>query len=463
MALLRSRLRSLVPLGFFTGAAFLGGALYGARTAEATSHDQNPYAVVGQFGRVLVQIENNYVDPVDRGKIAEGAIRGMVEGLDPHSSYMSAEEFSLFASETEGQFGGVGIEVESRGDQLVVIAPIEGSPAESAGIKSGDRIIAIDGEDVSRTTLDKLVHKMRGAPKSHVKLSVRRQPDRDLLTFDLVREIVHVPSVSSRTLDGDIAYIRLKQFQEHTHDELLRAAAKLRTETQDNLRGIVLDLRSNPGGLVDESAEIADEFLDQGTIYTARHRGQIVDEVSAKSGGSFVHVPMVVLVNEYSASAAELLAGALQDQKRATIVGANTFGKGSVQTILDLPGGAGMRLTTARYYTPSGHSVQADGIHPDVLVELNRDPAFAGLPTLHERDLEGHLTPESHAEAGTSTRPVFKEPPSPPDAGAAAEPPEPGSDGSIARNVPKDPMTGKDFALRIAYQTLLGTVTRKAR
>jgi carboxyl-terminal processing protease len=454
---LRARLRSLATLTIFTGAAFAGGALYGSRAAEATSHDQNAYGMVGQFARVLVQIENNYVDPVDRAKLAEGAIRGMVEGLDPHSSYMSSDEFSLFASETEGQFGGVGIEVEARGDQLLVIAPIEGSPAEQAGIRSGDRIIAIDGDDVSKTTLDKLVRRMRGAPKSHVKLSVRRQPDKDLLTFDLVREIVHVPSVSSRTLEGNVAYLRLKQFQEHSHDEILRAAAKLRSENHDDLRGIVLDLRNNPGGLVDESAEIADEFLEQGTIYTTRHRGQTVDEVSAKGGGAFVRIPMVVLVNEYSASAAELLAGALQDQKRATVVGANTFGKGSVQTILDLPGGAGMRLTTARYYTPNGHSVQADGIHPDVLVELNRDPAFGGLSTLHERDLEGHLAGETHPGTGAASRPVFKEPAAPDAGGAPAPPPEGGSDGSNARNVPKDPMKGTDFALRIAYQTLVGT------
>jgi carboxyl-terminal processing protease len=450
-----ARSRSFGTLALFTGAAFAGGALYGSRAAEATSRDQNPYAMVGQFARVLVQIENNYVDPVDRTKLAEGAIRGMVEGLDPHSSYMSQEEFSLFASETEGQFGGVGIEVESRGDQLLVIAPIEGSPAERAGIKSGDRIIAIDGEDVSRTTLDKLVHKMRGVPKTHVKLALRRQSEKDLMTFDLVREIIHVPSVSSRMLEGGIGYIRLKQFQEHTHDELLKAAPKLRTLSSNGLHGIVLDLRSNPGGLVDESAEVADEFLDSGTIYTTRHRGQTVDEVTAKSGGAFDQIPLVVLVNEYSASAAELLAGSLQDQKRALVVGANTFGKGSVQTILDLPGGTGMRLTTARYYTPNGHSVQAEGIHPDILVELNRDPAFAALPTLHERDLEGHLSAETHAGGAAATRPVFHEPL---DAGHVAPPREPGADGSDAHNVPKDPMTGTDFALRIAYQSLKGTL-----
>jgi carboxyl-terminal processing protease len=428
--------------------------MWGARSAEATSHDASPYAMVGQVGRVLVQIENNYVDPVDRKKITEGAIKGMVEELDPHSQYMSPEDYSLFQGETEGQFGGVGIEVESRADALTVIAPIEGSPAERAGVKSGDRIVAIDGEDVSRTPLDKLVRKMRGVPGTHVKLAVRRTGQNDLLTFDLERQVIHVPSVASKLLDDDYGYMRIKQFQERSHDEVLRAAAKLRAEAKGPLRGIVLDLRSDPGGLVDESAEIADEFLDSGTIYTTRHRGQIVDEVKAKGGGAFVDVPTVVLVNEFSASAAELLAGALQDPTRALVVGANTFGKGSVQTIIDLPGGGGLRLTTARYYTPSGHSLQAEGIHPDVLVELNRDPSLAGIAVPHESNLEGHLSALGAASGTTAPRgPVFHEPP---DAGAVPPPREPGSDGSDARNVPKNPLTGPDFALRIAYQTLRG-------
>jgi carboxyl-terminal processing protease len=428
--------------------------MWGSRSAEATSHDQSPYAMVGQVGRVLVQIENNYVDPVDRKRITEGAIKGMVEELDPHSQYMSPEDYSLFQGETEGQFGGVGIEVESRADALMVLAPIEGSPAEKAGVKSGDRIVAIDGEDVSRTPLDKLVRRMRGVPGTHVKLSVRRPGQNDLMTFDLERQVIHVPSVASKLLDDDYAYLRVKQFQERTHDEVLRAAAKLRKDAKGPLRGIVLDLRGDPGGLVDESAEIADEFLDSGTIYTTRHRGQIVDEVKAKSGGAFVDVPTVVLVNEFSASAAELLAGALQDPKRATVVGANTFGKGSVQTIIDLPGGGGLRLTTARYYTPSGHSVQAEGIHPDVLVELNRDPALAGITLPHESNLEGHISAlGSVAGAPTSHAPVFHEPP---DAGGPPPEREPGPDGSDAKNVPKDPLTGRDFALKIAYQTLRG-------
>jgi carboxyl-terminal processing protease len=443
-----------------TGAAFAGGAVWGSHSAGATSSDRDPYAMLGQVGRVLVQIENNYVDPVDRTRLVEGSIKGMIEELDPHSQYMPPQDFSIFQSETEGQFGGVGIEVESRGDLLTVIAPIEGSPAERAGIKSGDLILAIDGEDISRTPLDKLIRRMRGTPGSHIRLAVRRSGENDPLTFDLIRQVVHVPSVASRLLDNGVAYVRVKQFQEHTHDELLGAAAKLRAQAKGPLTGVVLDLRNDPGGLVDEAAEIADEFLESGTIYTTRHRGQIVDEVKAAGGGAFSDLPTVVLVNEYSASAAELLAGALQDPKRALVVGANTFGKGSVQTIIDLPGGAGIRLTTARYYTPSGHSLQAEGIHPDILVELNRDPAAASLPTLHERDLEGHLSAQaSRADAGSLAQPVsspvYREPPK---VGTASKTSESGVDGSDAHDVPRDPSDGSDFALRIAYRALRGTL-----
>jgi carboxyl-terminal processing protease len=417
--------------------------------------------MVAQVGRVLMQIENNYVDPVDRARLVEGAMKGMVEELDPHSQYMPPQDFSIFQSETEGQFGGVGIEVESRGDLLTVVAPIEGSPAERAGIRSGDVIVAIDDEDISRTPLDKLVRRMRGAPGSRIRLTVRRNGENDLRTFNLVRQVVHVPSVASRLLDNAVAYVHVKQFQEHTHDELLGAAGKLRAQSKGPIRGVLLDLRSDPGGLVDEAAEIADEFLASGTIYTTRHRGQIVDEVKASAGGAFSDLPTVVLVNEYSASAAELVAGALQDQKRALVVGANTFGKGSVQTILDLPGGAGIRLTTARYYTPSGHSLQAEGIHPDILVELHRDPAAAALPAVHERDLEGHLSAlGAQATAAGSlsppaASPVYREPAN---AAAAPKPSEPSVEGSDAQSVPRDPTSGSDFALRIAYQALRGTL-----
>jgi carboxyl-terminal processing protease len=452
---------SLLTLALFTGAAFAGGALWGSRTALATSHDDSPYAIIGQLGRVLVAVENGYVEPVDRAKLIQGAIKGMVEELDPHSAYLPAQDFSLFQSETEGKFGGVGIEVDARsGDALTVIAPIEGSPAERAGIKSGDRILGVDGEDAQRAGLDKLVRKMRGNPGTHVKLTVKREGAREPLTFDLVREIIHVPSVASKLLDGGVAYVRIKQFQEQTHDELLRAAGKLRAASKAPLVGVVVDMRSNPGGLVDQAADVADEFLSSGTIYTTRHRGQVVDEVKARGGGSFSDLPSVVLVNEWSASASELVAGALQDSKRGLIIGTNTFGKGSVQTIIELPGGAGLRLTTARYYTPSGHSIQADGVHPDIVIQPGKTNESAAFPPLREADLEGHLAAEGTPQVGTpkSATTVIKAPLV--DAGGVTEAAgsEAEVEGSEARSVPRDPSTGSDFVLRVGYQVLRGSL-----
>jgi carboxyl-terminal processing protease len=455
------RIRTLARLALLSGAAFAGGAattLWGSSSAQATSHEESPYAAVGQLGRVLVQVENSYVEPVDRAKIVQGAIKGMVAELDPHSSYLPAEEFSLFQSETEGRFGGVGIEVDARSEVLTVIAPIEGSPAERAGVKSGDKIIIVEGEEARSTNLEKIVRRMRGAPGTHVKMTVKRDGVRDPIVFDLIREIIHVPSVASKLLDGGIAYIRLKQFQDHTHDELLRAAAKLRLEARSPIGGVILDLRSDPGGLVDEAAEVVDEFLSAGTIYTTRHRGIVVDEVKARSGGAFSDVPIVVLVNEWSASASELVAGALQDQKRALVVGTNTFGKGSVQTIIELPGGAGLRLTTARYYTPSGHSIQADGVHPDVVIEPNAAEHGTALPTMRERDLEGHLSAEGRSSGPSQSHvvaPVASAESA--DAGATASLSDE-VEGSNAARVPRDPTTGKDFVLRVGYERLRALV-----
>jgi carboxyl-terminal processing protease len=426
--------------------AFGGGALattFGASRAEATSRDSSPYAATLQLGRVLVEIENSYVEPVDRKKLVDGAISGMVASLDPHSAYMPPQDFAVFQSDTEGKFGGVGVEVDGRGDVLTVLSPIEGSPAERAGIKSGDRIVAIDGAEAIGTSLDKLTRKMRGAPGTHVKLSIVRAGVAHRLEFDLVREEIHVPSVAARMLEGNIAYVRVKQFQERSHQELVAAAARLRREAKGKIAGVVLDMRNNPGGLVDEAAEIADEFLPSGGIFTTRHRGEIIDDVKAKGGGAFADVPTVTLVNEYSASAAELVAGALQDNKRTIVVGANTFGKGSVQAIIGLPGGAGLRLTIARYYTPSGHAIQGDGVHPDVVVESTRVAAPAA-PIVRERDLEGALAPE-----GTPRTPKADVVHT--DAGA-----EPDTLLSDARNVPRDPVAGNDFVLRMGYQMLRG-------
>jgi carboxyl-terminal processing protease len=449
-----ARKTKLGRLALLTLSAFAGGAAVG-HLASATTQAQSPYDVLDQMARVLVLIENEYVEPVDRRSLVEGSIKGMVAELDPHSAYLPPQDYEIFQADTEGRFGGIGVEVDFRDEYVIVIAPIEGSPAERAGVRSGDRIVAIDNLSVRGKSSEDLVRKMRGAPGTKVVLTIRRPGRDDLLYFTLAREIISVSSVAQKLLADDIAYIRIKQFQTGTHNELLRAVAKLRSEAGKPFDGIVLDLRNNPGGLVNEASAVAGEFLSGGVIFTTRHRDRVVDEVRATAGGALRRGPMVVLVNEYSASAAELVSGALQDHRRATVVGAQTFGKGSVQTIIDLPDRAGLRLTTMRYYTPNGRVIQAQGIQPDVKVEAAyvADRSFG---VLRESDLENHLPADG---------PPGSVPPS--DAGAAAIA-DAGVDTGVApthlgvaREVPKDPTGGPDFALSIGYQIVRGVMTKK--
>lgn len=421
--------------------------------ADAAPENANAYAAMGQLGRVLTLVENEYVDPVERSRLVEGAVKGLVAELDPHSAYMPPPDFQIFQSDTEGKFGGIGVEVDVRGDAVTVLAPIEGSPAARAGVRSGDQIVAVDGDDARNIGLDKMVRRMRGAPGTRVKLSVRRASAKDLLTFDLVREVIKVSSVSGKLLDGNVAYLRVKQFQERTHEEMLRSLARLRLQALGApLTGVVLDLRNDPGGLVDEAAAVADELLPGGTIYTTRHRGKVTDEVTASPGGALVSLPAVVLVNEWSASASELVAGALQDNARALIVGTNTFGKGSVQTILELPGGAGIRLTTSRYYTPNGHAIQADGVHPDVAIQPDR--AAAGtFPAFREKDLDNALSGEGSPDADDGG--VVYVAPKDQDGGAGD------TETFSVRDMPSDPTKGRDFALKIAYELVRGRLAGK--
>ncbi len=479
----RGRSALLVGAGFLAGVATTCGGL-GIKLAKATSSAETPYALVAQLARVLVLIENDYVEPVERTRLLNGAVKGMVAELDPHSSYLPPREWALFTSETEGKFGGLGLEVDGASDVLTVLAPIEGGPAFKAGIRSGDRIVAVDGEDAQGIGLARMVEHMRGDPGTHVKLTVQRprkttealgtagaaaamadaghEDEARITTYDLTREIVHVPSVAERRLAGDLAYVQIKQFQQGTHDELVAAAERVRAEggnANAPLRGVLLDLRNNPGGLVDEASAVADEFLDGGIVYTMRHRGQVVEEEHAHGGGAFHDVPVVLLVSEYSASAAELVAGALQDQRRALVVGEPSFGKGSVQSLVELPGGAGLRLTTARYYTPSGHAIQADGIHPDLFVASPLVPN--SLPVQRERDLEGHLTGETSPRTASPPSIDAGAPKGARDGGtdkldktAAPRPAHATVEGHFAETVPVDPSTGDDAQLREGYLLL---------
>jgi carboxyl-terminal processing protease len=448
------RRRRLLELGAATlfGGAVASGVLH-IKDAHAKSEWDNPYFPFEQLGRVLAWVENEYVDPVERKRLLEGAIKGMVAELDPHSSYLPAEDYGIFQADTEGHFGGIGVEVDFGDEYITIIAPIDGSPAALAGIQPGDRILAIDNQAVRGKPAADLVRMMRGEPNTKVLLTVRRKAQDKLQYYRLTRQIINVASVASKPLKGGIGYLRIKTFQSGTHSELLDHVRRLRESLHGDLSGVVLDMRNNPGGLVNEATAVADEFLSSGVIFTTRRRGQIIDDLRADGAGALRRGPVVVLVNEYSASAAELVAGALQDNKRASVVGAPTFGKGSVQTIVDLPGGAGLRLTTLRYYTPSGRPIQAQGVKPDVLV--GGASVALGYGVLKEQNLEGYLPPY---EGGLA--PLVK-PPDPPeekpatDAASGEE-----TDLGMSRDVPTDPETGIDEALKVGYRVVTGRYSK---
>ncbi len=433
-------------------------------SARAASERDSPYHLLDQLSRVLVLIENEYVEPVDRARLIEGSIKGMVAELDPHSAYLPARDYSVFRGDTEGRFGGIGVEVDFSGDDVVVIAPIENSPAERAGVQPGDRIVAIDNLPIQNKAPEALVREMRGAPGSKVSISVKRKGVDKLLHLQLTREIIRVSSIAAKLLSGGVLYVRVKSFQNGTHHELLTNIGALRKQVKPGFAGIILDLRNNPGGLVNEASAVADEFLTGGVIYTTRHRQSVVREARARRSGALQRGPMVVLVNEFSASAAELLAGALQDNHRAALVGARTFGKGSVQTIVDLPDGSGLKLTTALYYTPSGQAIQAHGVTPDVLVEA----AYAVKPdyeVVRESDLDGHIPGVDSGEPPRAPLIAPTEPATP----AGGTPVEAGggegeSDEThlgVARVIPDDPTGGADFALSIGYQIVTGVLSRR--
>jgi carboxyl-terminal processing protease len=418
-------------------AAFVGGAITSYH-ASATSRGDATYAPLDQLARVLAIVEANYVEATQRSKLTEGAIKGLVSELDPHSSYLTPSELADLRGETEGQYAGVGLEVDLHNDVIIVIAPIEGSPSARAGIRPGDEILAIDGRPARGERIEKLIAMMRGVVGSSVTLTVHRPGVADAMVVPLVRALIHVESVTSKRLKNNVAYVRVKQFQEGTHSELVRAAARLQSEPGPPIAGVLLDLRNNPGGLVDEAEAVADELMSSGVIYTTRHRGEVLDTAMAHDGGVFAQLPVVALVNAGSASSAELVAGALQDSGRAAIVGTPTFGKGSVQTIFELPGGSGMRLTTMRYYTPRGRSIQAEGIQPDVLLKPDERPRLGVV--LRERDLSGHLPSEGREPAPRRGTTVEE----------ADTPIGPGS----VSDMPVDPDTGTDRALRVAYREL---------
>lgn len=361
------------------------------RDAHSDGPRASPYRRLGIVAQVLAHIENSYVDPVDEDRLVDGAVRGMVNTLDPHSSYLSPEDYSLLEADTSGQFGGVGVEIDARGDYLTVLVPFAGSPAARAGVRAGDEILEIEGHNARGMDVDEAVRQMRGRPGTRVRMTLRRRGQTEPLRVELAREIIHVQSVESRSLPESIGYVSIRSFQDRTSDEVSRALDTLTRDAGGRLAGLVIDLRFNPGGLLDESILVADQFLREGVIVSTRGRsGAAQDEARARAAGTRPDFPIVILVNGYTASAAEILAGALQDHHRALIVGQRTFGKGSVQSVIDLPDGGALKLTIARYFTPSGRSIQAQGIAPDVMVDEGESPEQTQEPE-RERDLDQHL------------------------------------------------------------------------
>ncbi|HWP92600.1 MAG TPA: S41 family peptidase [Thermodesulfobacteriota bacterium] len=332
--------------------------------------EEATYKGLSDFTRVLDIIERNYVEEVDPEELTVGAIEGMLKTLDPYSVYLTPERYNEIEIGTSGEFGGVGMEVTIENDVLTVITPIEDTPAAKAGIKPKDQIIAIDGKPTRGMAVHEAVKILRGPKGSSVKITVQSEGKSSPRDITLVREIIRVESVKSKLLNNGIGYIRLSQFQEKTSQELRNSLTQLESQNGGRLKGVVLDLRNNPGGLLTQAVEVVDEFIDQGLIVSVKGRAetQSTDYYATKKG-KFQDYPLVVIVNKGSASASEVVAEALQDSKRASILGTKTFGKGSVQTIIRLDNGAGLKLTTAKFYAPSGRSINEVGVIPDIVVE----------------------------------------------------------------------------------------------
>ena len=367
-------------LSLLLGTAFMAGVAAGPGFGvlkEAFAQDSSRtdmYQLLKVFGDVVQRVRAEYVDPVDDKDLIENAINGMLTGLDPHSSYMNAKAFKDMQIQTKGEFGGLGLEVNEDKGLIKVVSPIDDTPAARGGIKPGDIITALDGKTLVGLSLNDAVEKMRGPPNSKIVLTIKRAGVDKPIEIPLVRETIKLQVVKSRMEPGDIGYVRLSQFTEQADAGIKQAVRALKQQSGGKLRGLVLDLRNNPGGLLDQAVAVSSDFIEQGEIVSTRARhADDSQRWNAKGSDILTGVPLVVLINGGSASASEIVSGALQDHHRAVLLGTRSFGKGSVQTVIPLPGNGAMRLTTARYYTPSGRSIQALGITPDILVHESRE------------------------------------------------------------------------------------------
>jgi carboxyl-terminal processing protease len=391
---------ALFMLGIMAGHAQL--APQGSTTHSATTSRQ-----LELLGKILDMVQSNYVDKPDDGKLLNSAINGIISGLDPHSSYMDAKSYRDMRETTSGQFGGLGMQVNMEDGLLKVVSPIDDTPAAKAGILAGDIITQVDGTPIKGLSLTEAVEKMRGAPGTEVRLEIVRKDAAAPLNLTLTRQIIRVSAVRQRDEGGDVGYVRITQFNSGVADQLQKAIEALWTKVpREQIKGYIIDLRNNPGGLLDQAVRVAGAFLNNGEIVSVRGREpDQIQRFNAVPGDLIDGKPLIILINGGSASASEIVAGALQDQKRATIVGTRTFGKASVQTIIPLGQGNGaLRLTTARYYTPSGHSLQAQGIAPDIEVLQDVPPELAAqLQPRSESKLPGHLKAEGEEQSGSQS------------------------------------------------------------
>ncbi len=417
------------------------GAGTGAYPADATD--------LGLIQEVMKQVERNYVAPVTGNDLAKDALKGMLTRLDPHSDYMDQEQYQQMTAVTRGQFGGIGVELTLEGKVPEVISPIDGTPAANAGIEPGDRIVKIDGQPTTGMDVEEIVKRLRGAAGSRVILTVARN-DRSPFDVPLTRDVIRVVSVKSDLKGDNVGYARITTFTENTSTELAGAIARMKARTRGRLNGFVLDLRNDPGGLLDAAIDVTGVFLDGGVVVTTRGRNSADDHVyrAPVAGDLLRGTPVVVLINSASASAAEIVAGAMQDHRRATVMGTRSFGKGSVQTIIPLEGRGALRLTTALYYTPSGRSIQGQGISPDIVVSVPKNQQVANAVISFESDLYRALKNAGTLNSGSTDNSV----------------PSARADGADAAEHPIKPMiigTGNDPQIAAALDFLQKAARRE--
>ena len=431
----------------------------GLQTRPAAAASSETYRQLNLFGDVFERIRADYVDETQDPELIEAAINGMLRNLDPHSSYLNQKNYRDMQVQTRGEFGGLGIEVTMENGVVKVVSPIDETPAARAGIKAGDLITHLDGEPVTGLALSEAVEKMRGPINSSITLTVLRDGNEQSFDVKLTRDIIKIQAVRSRN-EGEIGYIRITTFNEQTEPNLKKAMQKFKEDLGGKLKGFVLDLRNNPGGLLDQAVAVSDAFLEQGEIVSTRgRRNDDAQRYNARRGDLAEGKPIIVLINGGSASASEIVAGALQDHRRAIVLGTKSFGKGSVQTIIPIQGHGALRLTTARYYTPSGRSIQAKGIDPDIEVDqLKVEGAEKAPARRSEADLPRHLEEKGKPKDAAKPSAADKQPKGGDAAKPGAEAPKdaatPGSE--AAKLIARTPADTQDFQLAYALDLLRG-------